>query len=126
MEWEIVRIGETSGKNVPFVSIGRGQLIFSAEACRLVNDDGNYKYAQLLTAKEGRKKVVAVKFLHEYEENSIPVKRKKANGKDIQGMTIANKGIITELFGKDGSNDGTKRRRVELVVDKPNMLKVVD
>jgi len=39
-------------------------------------------------------------------------------------MTIANKGIIKDLFGKDGINNGTLRCKVELVDS--NMLKIID
>lgn len=124
MEWSVVTISKTSGNNVPFVSVGRGQLDFGAVACDLVNDDGSYKYAQLLTGKENGKKVVAVKFLKSPEPNSIPIKRKKQDGKEIKGMTVVNKGVISDLFGKDGSNDGTKRYSVERI--DYNMLKILD
>ena len=124
MEWNVVEIKQTSGNNVPFVSIGRGQLDFSAVACDLVGDDGSYQFAQLLTAKEGGKTVVAVKFLCEPELNTIPIKRKVQDGKPIKGMTIANKGVISDLFGKDGTNDGKVRYRVERISE--NMLKIVD
>ena len=63
MEWNIVKIKQTSGNNVPFVSIGRGQMDFSAVACSLIDDNGSYRYAQLLTAKDKGKTIVAVKFL---------------------------------------------------------------
>lgn len=124
MEWQVVEIKETGGKTVPFVSIGRGQLIFSAAACQLIGDDGNYKYAQLLTGKERNKTVVAVKFLNEYSENSIPIRRKQKDGKEIKGITIVNKGVISSLFGKDGSNDSMVRHGVELVDS--DILKIVD
>lgn len=116
MEWNIVKIGQTSGKSVPFVSIGRGQLDFNAVACELVHDDGKtYRYAQLLQGKENGKQVVAVKFLKEPEDNIIPIKRKTQNGRIIKGMTIVNKGVIGELFGKDGKNDGMRRYSVKLI-----------
>lgn len=114
MEWHVVKIKSGSGNNVPFVSIGRGTLDFNAVACSLVNDNGEYKYAQFLKGKENGRAVVAVKFLREYEENTIPIKRKVQNGKIVAGMTVRNKGIIEELFGKDGSNDGMIRRDVKL------------
>ena len=57
MEWNVVKIRQTSGNNVPFVSIGRGQLDFNAVACDLINDRGDYKFAQLLTGKENGKTV---------------------------------------------------------------------
>ena len=127
MEWQIVKVGERSGKSVPFVSIGRGQLVFNAVACKLVNDKGNYKFAQILKGKEKNgKAVIAVKFLEEYEEDSIPIKRKQQNGKVIQGMSVVNKGVIEEVFGKDGSNDGTVRRKVELIPEADNILKILD
>ena len=127
MIWEVVKIDQTSGKSVPFVSIGRGMLDFNAASCDLVNDNGNYKYAQLLTAKEKNKPIVAVKFLEEYVENSIPIKRKTTKaGKTIKGMTIANKGVIEELFGKEGKNNGMLRHKVELVKDEENMLRILD
>ncbi|MBR0541788.1 MAG: hypothetical protein IJK26_06215 [Clostridia bacterium] len=124
MEWSVVEIPETSGNNVAFASIGRGRIDFNAVACDLVCDNGNYKFAKLLTAQENGKKVVAVKFLENPEENTIPIKRKINNGKTIKGITIVNKGVIGSLFGKDGYNNGTIRRKVELI-DK-NMLKIID
>ena len=52
MEWEIFSLKQTGGRTAPFVSIGRGTLDFSQSACELVNDIGEYKYAQILTGKE--------------------------------------------------------------------------
>ena len=124
MEWEVVRINETSGKNVPFVSIGRGQLDFNAAACKLIGDEGQYKYARILKGKENGKTVIGVKFLMDADSDTILVKRKVQNGKIIQGMTVVNKGIIEELFGKDGSNDGMVRHKVELMDG--NILKIKD
>ena len=124
MEWNVVKISQTSGNTVPFVSIGRGQLDFNAVACDLVNDNGNYKYAQLLTAKDKGKTVVAVKFLEKYENDTIVIKRKVQNGKTIKGMTVVNKGIISDLFGKNGKNEGMVRYSVELIA--PDMLKILE
>ena len=124
MEWNVVRIKQTSGNNVPFVSIGRGQMDFNAVACDLVNDKGEYRYAQLLTAKDKGKTIVAVKFLPEFEPDTIPIKRKKQNGKLIKGMTIVNKGVIADLFGKNGTNDGMIRYSVELI--EKDILKIID
>ncbi len=124
MEWNVVKISQTSGKNVPFVSIGRGQLDFNAVACDLIGDDGQYKYVQLLTAKEKGKTVVAVKFLEEVAIDTIPIKRKKQNGKLIKGLTVVNKGAISDLFGKNGNNDGMVRYGVELI--DYNMLKILE
>jgi hypothetical protein len=124
MEWNVVTVNETGGKTVPFVSIGRGTLDFSQAACELINDDGGYKFAQLLTGKENGKAVVAVKFLTEYEENCIPIKRKVLKGKTVSGMTVRNKEAIEKLFGKDGSNKGMVRHKVEPIGN--NMLKIID
>ena len=123
MEWSVVKIDQTKGNNAAFVSIGRGQLDFNAVACDLVNDDGSYRYAQLLTAKENGKLVVAVKFLRDPEIDTIPIKRKSQKGKSVKGMTVVNKGVISDLFGKDGSNDGMVRYPVERIAD--NMLKIL-
>lgn len=123
MEWSVVKIDQTKGNNAAFVSIGRGQLDFNAVACDLVNDDGSYRYAQLLTAKENGKLVVAVKFLLDPEIDTIPIKRKSQKGKSVKGMTVVNKGVISDLFGKDGSNDGMVRYPVERISD--NMLKIL-
>lgn len=124
MEWKIVKINQSIGKNVPFVSIGRGQMDFSAAACELLEDYERYKYAQMLTAKENGLTVVAVKFLEEAEEDTIRIKRKKQNGKKIKGMTVVNKGVISALFGKNGSNDGMIRYKVERI--EKNMLKILE
>ena len=124
MGWSIVKISQTSGNNVPFVSIGRGQLDFNAVACDLVGDTGQYKFAQLFTAKENGKIVVAVRFLENYEDDTISIKRKVQGGKQIKGMTIVNKGVMTELFGKNGKNDGMVRYSVQLIED--NMLKIIE
>lgn len=122
MEWQVVKVKNGSGKNIPFVSIGRGQLDFNAVACELVGDNGTYKYAQFLKGKE--EPVIGVKFMTEYEENAVPITRKVHKEKVIAGMTVRNKGIIEELFGKDGSNDSMVRHSVELAGD--NILKIVD
>ena len=124
MEWNVVHINQTTGRNVPFVSIGRGQMDFNAVACDLVNDDGSYRYAQLLTGKENGKTVVAVKFLADVEPNTIPIKRKQQNGKTIKGMTVVHKGVVTELFGKNGANDSMRRYGIEKIDD--NTLKILD
>lgn len=124
MQWQVVQVKSESGKNVPFVSIGRGQLDFNAVACSLVNDEGQYKYAQLLMGKENGKPVIAVKFLEEHEDNSIPITRKVQKEKVIAGMTVRNKGLIESLFGKDGANDGMVRHGVEKEAD--NILKIID
>lgn len=124
MEWQVVQIKQTDGRSSAFVSIGRGQLDFNAEACKLVEDTGNFKFAQLLTAQEKGKLVVAVKFLEENEENCIPIKRKSADGKVIQGMTVRNKGTIEKMFGKNGVKQGMTRYPVTLV--EKNILKIID
>ena len=125
LTWSEVEIPQTSGKNVPFVSIGRGQLDFNAAACDLVNDnDNHYRFAKLLTAKENGKTVVAVKFLNDAEPNTVHITRKSQNGKPIKGMTLANKGTISKLFGKNGTQNGTSRYKVELLSD--HMLKIID
>jgi len=124
MEWQVVPVKQTSGKSVPFVSIGRGQLDFNAVACELINDDGSYRFAQLLRGKDKGKSVIAVKFLVDYEEDAIPLKRKTQKGKTIAGLTVRNKGVVTELFGKDGDNAGMVRHKVELIGE--NILKIID
>lgn len=124
MEWEVFKLKQTGGRTAPFVSIGRGALDFSQAACELINDTGDYKYAQLLTTKEKGKVIVGVKFLTEYEDNSLPVKRKSINGKAIAGMTIRNKDAIERLFGKDGANKGMVRHQVVPVGN--NILKIID
>ena len=124
MEWEVFKLNQTGGRTAPFVSIGRGTLDFSQAACELINDNGSYKYAQILTGKEKGKAVVAVKFLTEYEDNCIPIKRKQVNGKILQGMTVRNKDAIEKLFGKDGANEGMVRHKVEPIGE--NVLKIID
>ncbi len=124
MEWEVFKLKQTGGRTAPFVSIGRGALDFSQAACELINDNGAYKYAQILTGKEKGKAVVAVKFLTDYEDNCIPVKRKQIEGKTISGMTVRNKDAIEQLFGKDGANKGMVRHKVEPISD--NILKIID
>ncbi len=124
MEWEVFALNQAGGRTAPFVSIGRGTLDFSQAACDLINDTGEYKYAQILTSRENGKPVVGVKFLLEYEDNSLPIKRKMINGKRVSGMTVRNKGAIEKLFGKDGANKGMVRHQVALVGD--NILKIID
>ena len=46
------------------------------------------------------------------------------NGKSIQGMTVRNKDAIERLFGKDGSNKGMVRHKVEPIGE--NILKIID
>ncbi len=124
MEWEVFKLKQTGGRTAPFVSIGRGTLDFSQAACELVGDKGQYKYAQILTGKDKGKAVVAVKFLEEYADNCIPIKRKKLDGKVLNGMTVRNKDAIERLFGIDGANKGMVRHKVEPI--DANILKILD
>ena len=124
MEWQVVKIKQADGRSSAFVSIGRGQLDFSAEACKLVEDTGNFKFAQLLTAQQNGKVIIAVKFLEESDENCIRIKRKRVDGKVIQGMTVRNKGTIEKIFGKNGVKQGMTRYPVALV--EKNILKIID
>ena len=39
-------------------------------------------------------------------------------------MTVVNKGVISALFGKNGSNDGMIRYKVERI--EKNMLKILE
>ena len=123
MEWQVVNIKQTDGRSSAFVSMGRGQLDFNSEACKLVEDSGKFKYAQLLTAQENGKVVYAVKFLEECEENCIAISRKSVGGKRIQGMTVRNKGTIEKIFGKNGVKPAMTRYPVALV--EKNILKIL-
>ena len=124
MQWEVVKIKQTDGRSSAFVSVGRGQLDFNAEACKLVEDTGNFKFAKLFTAQENGKVVVAVKFLEEDGEDCIAIKRKSIDGKVIQGMTVRHKGTMEKIFGKNGVKQGMTRYPVTLV--EKNMLKIID
>ncbi|MDE6441580.1 MAG: hypothetical protein K2L12_02355 [Clostridia bacterium] len=124
MEWQVVKIKQADGRSSAFVSIGRGQFDFNAEACKLVGDTGNFKFAQLLTAQEDGKVVVAVKFLEEDGEDRVAIRRKNIDGKIIQGMTVRHKGTIEKLFGKNGVKQGMTRYPVTLVAK--NTLKIID
>ena len=124
MEWQVVKIKQADGRSSAFVSIGRGQLDFNAEACKLVEDTGNFKFAQLLTAQQNGKVIIAVKFLEEYDENCITIRRKSVDGKVIQGMTVRNKGTIEKIFGKNGVKQGMTRYPVASV--EKNILKIID
>ena len=125
MDWEVFQLKGTDGRSAPFVSIGRGAIDFSQSACKLINDNGDYKFAQILIKREGMKTLIAVKFLKEYEDNCIQITRKKdKNGKQIAGMTVRNKDAIERLFGKDSSNNGVVRHKVE-PIDK-NTLRILD
>lgn len=72
----------------------------------------------------GIRVVVAVKFLEEYEENCIIIRRKSVDGKVIQGMTVRNKGTIEKIFGKNGVKQSMTRYPVTLA--EKNMLKIID
>ena len=122
MEWNVVKIEQTSGHNVPFVSIGRGQLDFNAVACDLIGDNGQYRYVKLLTGKENGSLIVGVKFLCDPESDTIPIKRRSQKNRAIKGMIVANKGVLESLFGKKGINEGMVRHRVEKADE--NLLKI--
>ena len=123
MEWSVVKVKQEEGRSSAFVSIGRGQLDFNAEACKLLKDTGKFKYAQLLTGEEDGKVVYAVRFLEECREDCIAIKRKKIDGKEIQGMTVRNKGTIQKIFGRNGVKEGMTRYPVTLIED--NILKIL-
>ena len=125
-EWKVVTPEVSKGRKAPFVSIGRGKLDFNAAACDLVGDDGSYTHAQILEAKDGNKTIVGVRFFKEFQPGCIAVTRKKmADGRLIAGLSIAQKGTIERLFGKDGRNEGTIRKSVRLDPD-DNVLIIED
>ena len=115
MNWETVKIyGEQKGRNTPYASLGRGKISLSAAACELIEDNEKYNYVKLLKATQNKKTYIGIKFFTEYVSDSIKIKRKIIDGKQISGMFIENKSVIGELFGTDGAQKGTTRYNVKL------------
>ena len=123
MNWEIVKIyGEQKGRNTPYASVGRGKIALSAAACELIQDHEKYMYVRLVKATQNKKTFIGVQFFTEYVSDSIKIKRKVIDGKQIAGMTIENKKVIGEQFGSDGSQKGTTRYSVRLDDDDKTIL----
>ena len=123
MNWETVKIyGEQKGRNTPYASIGRGKISLSAAACELILDYEKYTYVKLLKATQNKKTLIGVQFFTEYVSDSLKIKRKVIDGKQIAGMTIENKGVISDLFGNDGCQKGTTRYSVKLDDDDKTIL----
>lgn len=123
MNWETVKIyGQQKGRNTPYASIGRGKISLSAAATELIENNEKYTYVKLLKATQNKKTYIGIQFFKEYVADSIKIKRKEINGRQITGMTIENKGVIEDLFGSDGIQKGTSRYSVKLDDDDKNIL----
>ena len=123
MNWTVVKITKNGGNKIPFVSIGNGRLEFNAVACELINERGQYQYAQLLTGTdESGNTVNAVRFLESNEEETIKITRKVQKGKPIRGMTVSHKSAIQNTFGQKVVKQGTKRYGVKKVDNNTLMI----
>lgn len=123
MNWETVKIyGQQKGRNTPYASIGRGKISLSAAASELIENNEKYTYVKLLKATQNKKTYIGIQFFSEYVADSIKIKRKVIDGKQITGMTIENKSVIEDLFGSDGIQKATSRYSVKLDDDDKNIL----
>ncbi len=123
MNWETVKIyGQQKGRNTPYASIGRGKISLSAAASELIENNEKYTYVKLLKATQNKKTYIGIQFFTEYVADSIKIKRKVIDGKQIAGMTIENKSVIEDLFGSDGIQKATSRYSVKLDDDDKNIL----
>ena len=123
MKWENVKIqGNNNTRNKPFASVGRGKLTLSAGACKLIEDQEEYKFAQFMKAKENGKLYVGIRLLKEDAPNALHIARKKLNGKMITAMEITNKSVMEALFGVSGSADKTTQYEVRKDDDEENVL----
>lgn len=125
MIWETVKIENANkGRTMPYASVGFGRVSLSAAACELLGDYNQYKYVEFLTARDGGKLCVGLKFLKESTSNSIIIKRRKqADGKLVGGMDIANKSVVGNLFGIIGT--ANKATRFEVKKYEENILGIL-
>ena len=127
MEWELVKIeNNKKGRGTPYASVGFGRLSLSAAACELLDNFDKYSFVELLKGKKNNKMCIGVRFLKESErtQDSLPIKRKNVDGKVVKGADIANKKIMEDLFGINGSANKSTRFAVEKDKDMDNILVV--
>lgn len=118
MEWEVVKItANKKGRNSPYASVGHGRITLSAGACDLIPNFREYEYAQLLRGRRNNKLCIGIKLFKESVQDTIKIKRRVSNGKEINTAEIGNKMVIGELFGIAGTERATTRYSVEKIED---------
>lgn len=116
MEWNIVDIKLNGGEH-PTVTVGEGKFDFNGAACDLINDNGGYRFAQLLTMVEGADTSVAVRFLNEPADGAVPIRRKGQDGGEIKGITVDDNGIVSDALIAASHCEAPARYNVELLDD---------
>lgn len=129
MNWEVVKItNEQKGSTMPYASVGFGRLTLSAAACDLLKDFNNFSFVELMRGRIDGKLCIGIRFLKDYQRtsNSLPIKRRKTKeGTYIKGADIANKAIMEELFGINGTQQKATRYDVRIDKDAENVLIVL-
>lgn len=123
MNWKVVKIsGENRSKNTPYASVGHNALNLNAAACDLIENYEDYDFVELLEAEENKKTFVGVRFCRESTIDAIKIARTKHGNKLVKGIKIANKNILTKLFGKDRVSGSVTKFPVNKDKDADNIL----
>lgn len=127
MKWNVIeKTARGPRKTDAFASVGRNQLNISSGAVARIKDYKNYKHAEIMRALEGNDVYIGIRLLLEPTPNSLPIRRKKgADGKEINGITISDKITLSKAFGTQiAQKKGFTR--YDLMRDKntPNILMI--
>jgi len=116
MAWETVKIGEKQlGRNIPTISVGRKRLALSKSACALIDQEKEkFQYVQFYLDKDNPT-AVAMRFWKDpRNDNCVPLKQKKIDGKDVGGLEVANANLLKTIFGPVAEKEGTTHYRVHM------------
>lgn len=123
MQWQIIKIGNTKGKDDVYASIGFGRITISSAACKLIDNLNEYKYVILMKAVDNKKLKVGVKLIKQKEDNAIKIGKRKSKGEIVENsMIIDNKVAIKEIFGIQGTQNKATNYPVELSDTDPTFL----
>ncbi len=103
LKWNIVEKKEKAPRRMhsAFASVGRNSLTLSAGAAMMISGHKDYSYAELLTADDGRNRYIGIRLTKSQTENSLPIKRRVSRGKEVNGITISNRQMLAEAFGRN-------------------------
>ena len=112
--WESVNIkqsGRRSGE--AFASIGQGRVALNADACDLLENIYQYKWVDILQAKEGNRVVkIGLRFTNDRTEKTLRATRRKYKGVEAEGININSKQLVKKYFGET-KESSTSRFPVE-------------
>lgn len=100
--WETVNVSQSTRRSgEAFASIGQGRIALNADACDLIDNIYNYKWVNVIQAKQGNRVIkIGFRFTNNKEKYSLSAKRRKYKGQEAEGININSKQLVKKYFGE--------------------------